>query len=159
MKEVSGPSSDEPLPGRRFKIGCCYINELGDVLLLAGFFEGLLAMRSLMSASRYFVSPSRPLRLAKEEDMGRVNYMPAPAPAPTEGFYRKGKVLSAIIDALLMHGGMTITGIAREVQRRASSACAGKDVRANIRARIHWLQRRGLKLYRDDAGRVQIRQE
>jgi hypothetical protein len=84
--------------------------------------------------------------------------MPVASPEPPAKVF-KGKVLSSIIDALLMRGGMTITGIAREVQRRASSASAGRDVRANIRARIHWLQQRGLKLHRDEAGRVQIRQD
>jgi len=36
-------------------------------------------------------------------------------------------------------------GLVREVKRRASSACKGKDVRANIRARIYWFKKKGYK--------------
>ncbi len=127
--------------------------------MLAGFVDGNLALRSLMTANLYFVPLGMPLKPAKESDMDRVNFMPAPSPGPTENLYRKGKALSAIIDVLLQKGGMTMTGIAREVERRASSASKGKNVRANIRARIHWLQKRGMKLQRDDAGHLHIRHD
>jgi hypothetical protein len=49
-------------------------------------------------------------------------------------------------------------GVVREVQRRASAACRGKNVKAGVRARIYWLQKRGMTLHRDAEGRVQIRQ-
>lgn len=39
----------------------------------------------------------------------------------------------------------------------ASAACRGKNVKAGVRARIYWLQKRGMTLRRDDAGRMHIR--
>ena len=36
-------------------------------------------------------------------------------------------------------------GIVRELQRKASAACRGKDLQANVRARIYWLKRRGCR--------------
>lgn len=52
------------------------------------------------------------------------------------------KPLSAIIDTLLLEGGRTMRGLIREVKRRASSARKGKDVAANIRARIYWFKKK-----------------
>lgn len=159
MEALPKPALDEAHPSRKLKIGRCYVDVLGDVVLLAGFAEGQLVLRSLMTANRYFAPSGMPLKPAKESDMERVNFMPAPSPGPTENLYRKGKVLSAIIDVLLQKGGMTMTGIVREVERRASAASKDKNVRANIRARIHWLQKRGMKLHRDDAGHLHIRHD
>ena len=34
-------------------------------------------------------------------------------------------------------------GILRELRRKASAACRGKDLKANVRARIDWLKKRG----------------
>ena len=39
--------------------------------------------------------------------------------------------------------GHTMRGIVREVRRRASASCRGKDLRANVRARMYWFRRRG----------------
>jgi hypothetical protein len=64
----------------------------------------------------------------------RVNLRHDPAPP---------KPLAPIIDALLLKGGLSMKGIARELHRRASAACRGKDVAANIRARVYWLRKRG----------------
>lgn len=39
----------------------------------------------------------------------------------------------------------------------ASSACHGRDLRANIRARLYWLKRRGRLADRDARGRIRVR--
>lgn len=36
---------------------------------------------------------------------------------------------------------MHMRGIVRELQRKASAACHGRDLRANVRARLYWLRR------------------
>lgn len=56
------------------------------------------------------------------------------------------KALAPLIDAMLLAGNMTMRGIVREIQRKASSACHGRDLCANVRARVYWLRKRGLEI-------------
>lgn len=53
------------------------------------------------------------------------------------------KVLAPLIDAMLLAGGNTMRGIVREVRREAGISCRDKDLKANVRARIYWLKKRG----------------
>lgn len=70
---------------------------------------------------------------------------------------RKGrgdlKPLAPLIDAMLLAGNMTMRGILRELRRKASAACRGKDLKANVRARVYWLRRRGYAIESDELGR------
>ncbi len=47
---------------------------------------------------------------------------------------------------MLLAGGRSMRGIVREVRRKASVSCHGKDLKANIRARIYWLKKRGCQV-------------
>ncbi len=44
---------------------------------------------------------------------------------------------------MLLAGGKTMRGIVRELRCKASASCRGKDLKANVRARIYWLRKRG----------------
>lgn len=37
-------------------------------------------------------------------------------------------------------------GLLRELRRKASAACRGRDLEANVRARIYWLKKRGYQV-------------
>ncbi len=50
-------------------------------------------------------------------------------------------------------GGKTMRGILRELRRKASVACRGKDLQANVRARLYWLRRKGYAIDTDARGR------
>ncbi|MBI4376145.1 MAG: hypothetical protein HY549_06805 [Elusimicrobia bacterium] len=67
------------------------------------------------------------------------------------------KPLAPLIDAMLLAGGKTMRGIVREVRRKASAACEGKDLNANVRARMYWFRRKGRSAHRDAQGRLQVR--
>jgi len=69
---------------------------------------------------------------------------------------RPTKALAPLIDAMLLTGNMTMRGIVRELQRKASSVCHGRDIRANVRARLYWLKRRGRLADRDAQGRIHV---
>jgi len=60
------------------------------------------------------------------------------------------KPLAPLIDALLLAGNMTMRGIVRDVNRKASAACRGRPVAANVRARMYWLRKRGCRIERED---------
>ena len=63
------------------------------------------------------------------------------------------KLLAPIIDVLLMTGGMTMLGVVRELRRKASASCRGKDLQANVRARLYWFKRKGCTVDTDELGR------
>ena len=83
--------------------------------------------------------------------------LPEPAhPAAAAACAPQPKTLAPIIDAMLLAGNMTMRGIVRELQRRASAACHGRDLRANVRARLYWLKRRGHSASLDAQGRLYV---
>lgn len=64
--------------------------------------------------------------------------------------------LAAIIDPFLLAGGKTIKEIAGELAKKAADAAKGKDLAANVRARMVSYTRKGWKVVKDDMKRVRI---
>ena len=108
--------------------------------------EDDVLVQSLASDNRFYLPKEYPLcpfkPAAAAWDMRSGPYI-ARSERPRLPYVAVQKQLAPIIDALLLKGGLTMQGLAREVKRRASVACRGKDVKANIRARIYWLKKRG----------------
>ena len=96
-------------------------------------------------------------RIANGEWVIRDPNAPLPeAPRPAAGTSApRPKALAPLIDAMLLAGNMTMRGIVRELQRKASAACHGRDLRANVRARRYWLRKRGYLIRRNDQERLQ----
>jgi hypothetical protein len=57
---------------------------------------------------------------------------------------------------MLLAGGHTMRGILREFRRKASAACHGKDLQANVCARLYWLKRKGYTIDTDELGRLSV---
>ncbi|HAM36099.1 MAG TPA: hypothetical protein DEB40_14260 [Elusimicrobia bacterium] len=142
----------------KLKIGERYATATGLPVLLVGMEPGSLLLQSLVTDNQIAVPVGYPL----EAPVGAVAAF-SPRSRPYSPFVRprrgrsEPKPLAVTIDALLQEGGRSMKGLEREVRRRASVACRGKNVKAGIRARMYWLQKRGMTLHRDDDGRVQIR--
>jgi len=136
------------------KVGNQYLTISGlpvEVLEIGG---DLVQLQSLASDNRLSVPKGYPLRpLSRGEpafEMRDSPYKPRLA-----GFRRvlaDPQPLAPIIDALLLEGGRTMKGLVREVKRRASAVCCGKDVAANVRARICWFRKKGYRVARDSRG-------
>ncbi|MBI4248561.1 MAG: hypothetical protein HY611_03575 [Elusimicrobia bacterium] len=63
--------------------------------------------------------------------------------------------LAAIIDPLL-NGQHTVKEIAAELAKKAGEAAKGKDLQANVRARLISYKRKGWQVEKDDEKRVKI---
>lgn len=74
--------------------------------------------------------------------MARVSPDRGPQSKPRRD-HARSKLLAPIIDAMLLAGGHTMRGIVRALRRKASASCHGKDLQANVRARLYWLKKRG----------------
>lgn len=104
-----------------------------------------MAVHSLVTDNRFALPQGYQFRPFKQAESA-FKMRQSPYLGPKSRAHRKPiapKPLAPTIDALLLKGGLTMRGLVREVKRRASSACRGKDVRANIRARMYWLKKRG----------------
>jgi len=67
--------------------------------------------------------------------------------------------LSAHIDPLLLAGGHTVKEIATEVHKHAPELAKGKDVEANVRARMVAYTRKGCQITKDTNKRVKVLQK
>ena len=133
------------------RIGGRYLTATGVPVQLLEGCNGALVLQSLASDNRFSVSVTYPLEPLRGEPafklrpnlyvLRAVRIRQAHTPATA-------KQLAPIIDAMLLAGGKTMRGILRELRRKASSACHGRDLEANVRARLHWLQKRGYRIER-----------
>ncbi len=64
--------------------------------------------------------------------------------------------LAAIIDPLLFAGENTIKEIAVELTKKAAAAVKGKDLEANIRARLFSFRRKGCRVEKDAQKRIRV---
>jgi len=142
----------------KLKIGERYATVTGLPVLLVGMESGFLMLQSLVTDNQVAVPGAYPLQpISDDEKLFETRSSPYYGRSGRDlAGSRPPKQLAPVIDALLMKGGLTMKGLVRELKRRASSACGGKNVPANIRARLYWMRRRGCQVCLDDSGRVHV---
>lgn len=64
--------------------------------------------------------------------------------------------LALIIDPLLLAGGHTIKEIACELAKKAGDAAKGKDLQANVRARMVTYRRQGHRIDKNSENHVKL---
>ena len=47
-------------------------------------------------------------------------------------------------------------GLVREIKRKAGALCKGKDIRANVRARIYWFRKRNHRVEKNPQAHIQV---
>jgi len=126
------------------KKGARYLTVTGTPIQILEIQDGYVLAQSLVSDNKICLPADYPLFPFKPDAaVGEMRPGPyVPRSARPKGIKEHPAPLAPIIDALLLKGGLSIRGIAREVRRRASASCRGKDVMANVRARLYWLQKR-----------------
>lgn len=136
------------MSAHKLKPGGRYITATGVPVRILSVTNNAILLKSLQSDNRFSVSVGYPLRVATGNGADTIHEPQTSAPST--------KPLAPLIDAMLLKGGMTMRGIVRELKRKASASCNGRDVAANVRARIYWAQRRGFRVERDNSGRLRI---
>ena len=139
-------------------IGKEYLTASGLPVRVTEIGEGCLVLQSLASDNQFAVPAGYPL----EAPGDKAAAFPARS-SPYGGPYVRPrrerpwpKPLAPIIDALLLAGNMTMRGIVREVKRKDSASCHGKDLKANVRARLYWLRRKGYEVEVDGQSRMKV---
>ena len=72
-----------------------------------------------------------------------------------QGTKKEGS-LAAIIDPLLLQGGMTMGEIVAELAKKAGDAGKNRDLAANCRARLVAYKRKGWQVLKDAEKRVKV---
>lgn len=75
-----------------------------------------------------------------------------------QGASREGS-LASLIDPMLAAGEHTVKEIAAELAKKAGDAAKGRDLQANVRARLVSYSRKGWQVVRDDQKRVRVLQK
>ncbi|MFN0117970.1 MAG: hypothetical protein ACKVQC_06750 [Elusimicrobiota bacterium] len=132
----------------KIKTGGRYITATGIPVRIISVTNKAILLKSLQSDNRFSVSAGYPLRASKENREVVTNMSQESAAS--------ARPLAPLIDAMLLKGGMTMRGIVRELKRRASASCNGRDVAANVRARVYWLKRRGYRPERDSREKLKV---
>lgn len=146
------------MPNLEPKIGKDYLTCSGLPVRVACVGQGPMVLQSLASDNLIRVPGHYPLEgLRAERAVVAVRTQPYQPRGPRS---RKEpsppKPLAPIIDAMLLAGGNTMRGIVRELRRKASTACRGRDLEANVRARIYWFKRKGYRIKGDAQPHLQI---
>jgi len=75
----------------------------------------------------------------------------------TNGKLKKnGHTLAGFIDPCLLGGGHTVKEIAAMLAKKGGEAAKGRDLAANVRARMVSYTRKGYRVEKDDQKRVKI---
>lgn len=143
------------------KIGKNYITQIGLPVKVITINSDNTLIQSLATDNRFYVPLNYPLyNFNHRKTLSELK--DKPYIFPSEKIKPKNlnkKPLSGVIDELILaNKKYTMKGLIREVKRRDSSQCKGKDVSANIkflcsyrkriRARIYWLKKSSLIIIR-----------
>lgn len=140
----------------RIEVGARYATASGlPVRLLEITVDGLL-LQSLVSDNRLLLPKHYPLFPAMRGsgflEVRASPYSRCPDRAEKPPSLAAQRALAPLIDAMLLVGDKTMRGMVRELRRKASAACKGKDLRANIRARLYWFKRKGYRIVSSQSG-------
>lgn len=69
-----------------------------------------------------------------------------------QGLASDNRLVAPVGCPLLLANEHSMRGIVRELKRKASAACRGKDLKANVRARMYWFRRRGCTINSAELG-------
>jgi hypothetical protein len=68
----------------------------------------------------------------------------------------KGETLAAVIDPYLFAGGMSVEEIVKEIEKKKLPVANGKDLNANVRARMVCYSRKGWKIEKTEDKKVKV---
>lgn len=148
------------MPVSNPRVGSRHLTLTGAPVQVLEVRADAVVLQSLASDNRIRVPADYPLRPFDAEQAvweARPNpYSPRSREAEVSKSIAQAKPLAPLIDAMLLTGGKTMRGILRELRRKASAACRGKDLKANVRARLYWFRKKRGRIERDEHGHLRV---
>lgn len=135
------------------EVGKRYLSKTGVPVTVMGAKGDKVILRVEVSGNKVDVAKSYELRPYQESKINKESRLLMNSNGK-KGKHREGS-LAAIIDSLF-DGSKTIQEIADIVAKKAGQAAKGKDLAANVRARMVSFRRQGLRVEKDEQKRVKV---
>lgn len=146
------------MPAFSPKVGVRYLTPTGAPVQVLEVQENVIVLQGLASDNRLRVPGGYPLQpFDPEKAVSEARPSPYNPRARQTESVAPVKPIAPLIDAMLLAGNKTMRGILRELRRKASAACHGRDLEANVRARVYWLKKKGRVVMRDKDGRLSVK--
>jgi len=147
------------------KMGEKYLSKTGIPVTVTGAKDGKVLLRLEITGTtirvngEYELKPYDEKGVSKDSKLlmkanGRAKKVGKAAATP-----HKAGSLASIIDPMLLSGGHTVKEIAADLAKKGGEAAKGKDLEANVRARLVTYTRKGWQALKDDKKRVKVVQK
>ena len=136
------------------EVGKKYLSKTGVPVTVIGGKNSKIILRVEVSGNKVEVAKDYELFAYKESKISKESRALVNSNSK-KGGHREGS-LAAIIDPMLFTGTKTIREIAAELAKKAGASAKGKDLEANVRARMVSYKRKGSRIEKDDKKRVKV---
>jgi len=137
-------------------IGEKYLSKKGTPVVVLGHKGDKVILKIGSSENEIPVAKNYELRPYNKSQVSKeVLHLETPA-EKKNGRKPKGESVAAIIDPLLFAGGKTAKEIAELVTKKAGALAKGKDMEANVRARMVSYRRKGWRVEKDNHKRIKV---
>jgi len=139
------------------EIGKKYLSKTGVPVTVVGAKGDKILVKLLTTGNQVDVPKDYPLQPYDEKKIASIARVHLKSNGKgSKGTKTKTESLSAIIDPMLFAGGKTIREVATELAKKAGDLAKGKDLEANVRARMVSFKRKGWRIEKDDKRRVKV---
>ncbi len=141
------------------KVGQKYLSKKGTPVTVVGHKNDKVVLKIGGSENDIEVSKNYELKSYKESQISKEakTLIRANGGGRSKGGRKSNKEsLSATIDPMLFAGGKTVKEIAALAIKQAADLAKGKDVEANVRARMVSFSRKAWKIEKDDKKHVRV---
>jgi len=138
------------------KVGQKYLSPKGTPVTVIGHKNDKVILKLSGSDNEVPVAKNYQLKPYSKSEVSKDARHLEQAKSPNEGRKPRGESLAAIIDPLLYAGGKSTQEIADLVMKKAGDLAKGKDVNANVRARMVGYSRKGWKVEKNDKKHVRV---
>ena len=135
------------------EVGKRYLSKTGVPVTVMGTKGDKIVLRVEVSGNKVDVAKSYELKPYNESKINKESKLLMNSNGK-KGKHREGS-LAALIDPLF-DGSKTIQEIADIVAKKAGQAAKGRDLQANVRARMVSFRRQGLRVEKDEKKRVKV---
>ncbi|MFA6433734.1 MAG: hypothetical protein WCW52_03480 [Elusimicrobiales bacterium] len=139
------------------KVGGMYLSRTGIPVTVMGPKNGKILIKLKTTGTFTMVNGDYDLKPYDEKGIGNTSKVLLKVNGKAKT--KRAGALSAIIDPFLLAGGKTVAEIAVELAKKAGEAGKGKDLAANVRARMVSYTRKGWQVVKDDKKRVKVVQK
>jgi hypothetical protein len=145
------------------KLGEKYLSRTGIPVTVTGTKGGKVLIKLETTGTTVAVNGDYELKPYDEKGIGKASKpllkVNGKGKKGHDGKAKKEGSLAAIIDPMLLAGGKTVAEIAAELAKKAGEAGKGRDLNANVRARLVSYTRKGWQVVKDEKKRVTIVQK